>query len=498
MTHYYDTMLAEYIKNPGQRWLGLDALANSKYNYEMISYDEISDKKKLSFEEVDLDKAAIYSGEDVYITYKLFKDQQEAEYMADSISTHTQRKEKKDVLRNIELPLLKVLSDMEMKGIKIDRDILKWIWLRLEQAINELEKEIHSLGEREFNIKSPKQVWEVLFGELWLPSWKKTKTWYSVNAEVLDWLKAQYPIAEKIVKYRHYSKLQSTYVEWLLDVATNDDRIHTSYNQIVTSTGRLSSNNPNLQNIPGWDDIAGEIRTAFIADSKNDFLMAYDYSQVEVRLLAIMSGDENLLNAFKQGRDIHQVTWEYIFGTKEITSTQRKFAKAVNFGVIYGISPFWLSKMIDISQKDAKTYIDAFYELYPKVREYFDSIILSCKQNWYVETMFGRRRYIPSINDNNKMIQKWAEREAMNMPIQGTSADIIKLAMIEIDTLLKKWNYKSTMLLQVHDELIFNIVPEEKEELQSKIPAIMETILENAPIVLKVDGATWKNWKETK
>jgi len=491
-------MLAEYMKNPGQRWLGLDALANSKYNYEMISYDEISDKKKISFEEVDLEKAAIYSGEDVYITYKLFKDQQEAEYMSDSVSTHAQRKEKKDVLGNIELPLLKVLSDMETRGIKINRDILKWIWLRLEQEITQLEKEIHLLAGQEFNIKSPKQVWEILFWALWLPSGKKTKTWYSVNAEVLDGLKAQYPIAEKIVKYRHYSKLQSTYVEWLLEVATDEDRIHTSYNQIVTSTGRLSSNNPNLQNIPGWDDIAGEIRAAFVPNCNEDFLMAYDYSQVEVRLLAIMSSDENLLDAFKQGRDIHQVTWEYIFGTKEITSTQRKFAKAVNFWVIYWISPFGLSKMIDISQKDAKTYIDAFYELYPKVREFFDTIILWCKQKWYVETMFGRRRYISGINDNNKMIQKWAEREAMNMPIQGTSADIIKLAMIEIDALLEKWNYKSTMLLQVHDELIFNVVPEEKEELQIKIPAIMETILKDAPIVLKVDGALGKNWKETK
>lgn len=498
MTHYYDTMLAEYIKNPWQRGLGLDALANAKYNYEMISYDEISNKKKLSFEEVDLDKAAIYSWEDVYMTYKLYKDQQEVEYMDDSISTHAERKEKKDVLRNIELPLLKVLSDMEMRGIKIDRDILKWIWLRLEQAITELEKDIHSLAGKEFNIKSPKQVGEVLFVDLWLPSWKKTKTWYSVNAEVLEWLKKQYPIAEKIVTYRHYSKLQSTYVEWLLEVTTDDDRIHTSYNQIVTSTGRLSSNNPNLQNIPGGDDIAGEIRTAFIADTQDDYLMAYDYSQVEVRLLAIMSEDENLLNAFKQGRDIHQVTWEYIFGTKEITNTQRKFAKAVNFGVIYGISPFWLSKMIDISQKDAKTYIDAFYELYPKVREFFDETILKCKQNWYVETLFWRRRYIPSINDNNKMIQKWAEREAMNMPIQGTSADIIKLAMIEIDSMLQAKKCKSSMLLQVHDELIFNIVEEEKDFLQERIPEIMETVLKNTPITLKVDGAIGKNWKETK
>ncbi len=498
MTHYYDTMLAEYIKNPGQRGLGLDALADKKYAYEMISYDEISEKKKLRFEEVDLEKAAVYSGEDVYMTYKLYKDQKEAEYMQDAISTHSERKEKKDVLREIELPLLEVLSEMEMTGIRIDRDILKGIGLRLENAIVELEKEIHDIAGVEFNIKSPKQVGEILFEKLWLQSWKKTKTWYSVNAEVLEWLKKSHPIAEKIITYRHYSKLQSTYIEWLLEVASESDRIHTSYNQIVTSTGRLSSTSPNLQNIPSWDDIAGEIRSAFVPDKDGDLLMAYDYSQVEVRLLAIMSGDENLLGAFKQGRDIHQVTWEYIFGTKDISSTQRKFAKAVNFWVIYGISPFGLSKMIDITQKEAKQYIDAFYELYPKVREYFDNIILECKRNSYVETLFGRKRYIPSINDANKMVQKWAEREAMNMPIQGTSADIIKLAMLEISKMLKDWWYKSTMLLQVHDELVFNLKTDEKEDLQTKIPHIMENILKDAPITLKVDGAVGNNWKETK
>lgn len=487
MTYYYDTMLAEYIKNPWARWLGLDALADKKFNYKMISYSDISEKKKLSFEEVDLQRAAIYSAEDVYMTYKLYQEQKKDVYITNS-----------SILDSMELPLIKVLSDMETKGIKIDRDILKWIWLRLEQAITELKKEIHDLAWQEFNINSPKQVGEILFENLWLPSSKKTKTGYSVNAEVLDWLKSEYPIAEKIVRYRHYSKLQSTYIEWLLEVATDDDRIHTSYNQIVTSTGRLSSNSPNLQNIPTGDDIAGEIRTAFVADSPEDFLMAFDYSQVEVRLLAIMSQDENLLQAFKQDKDIHQVTWEFIFKTTEITGTQRKFAKAVNFWVIYGISPFGLSKMIDINQKEAREYIDAFYALYPKVKDFFDDIILSCKRNSYVETMFGRRRYIPSINDENKMIQKWAEREAINMPIQWTSADIIKLAMIEIAKMLEEGKYKSTMLLQVHDELVFNIKPNEKKELEQKIPYIMENILKDAPISLKVDGAVGKNWKETK
>jgi len=487
MAHFYDTMLWEYIKNPGVRWIGLDALAERKFLYKMKSYDEISEKKKLSFEEVDLSQAAKYSAEDVYITHKLYQDQIQDPYLS-----------KNSILNDIEIPLMIVLSEMEMKGIRIDRDILKGIWLRLEQAITELEKEIHVLAGTEFNIKSPKQVGEVLFESLGLPSGKKTKTWYSVNAEVLDTLKGEYPIAEKIVTFRHYSKLQSTYVEWLLEVASFEDRIHTSYNQTVTSTGRLSSNKPNLQNIPTGDNIAGEIRSAFIPDTPGDTIIAFDYSQVEVRLLAVMSKDPALLSAFQEERDIHQVTGEHLFWKKDISWTERKFAKAVNFWVIYGISPFWLSKMIGVSQRDAKIYIDWFYDLYPKVKEYFDETILNCKRNSYVETLFWRRRYIPSINDNNKMVQKWAEREAMNMPIQWTSADIIKIAMIKIHELLKAWGYKSSMLLQVHDELVFNIKPEERSELIEKIQEIMENIIPNLPIKLKVDIEEWKNWKEAK
>lgn len=496
MAKYYDTMLAEYIKNPGQRWIWLDALAERYFDYKMISYSDISQKKKLRFDEVDLPKAAIYSWEDVYITHKLYKEQQDVEYRSRAVSGNNTIK--KDILRDIEIPLMQVISKMEQTGIKIDRDILKGIGMRLEVAIVELEKEIHQLAGEEFNIKSPKQVWEILFAKLWLPSGKKTKTWFSVNAEVLDGLKKDYPIAEKIVTYRHYSKLNSTYIEWLLEEASDEDRIHTSYNQTVTSTGRLSSTKPNLQNIPVWDDIAGEIRSAFIPDNEGDTLIAFDYSQVEVRLLAIMSGDENLLDAFKKWRDIHQVTWEFIFKTDSITSKQRQFAKAVNFWVIYGISPFGLTKMIDISQKEAREYIDAFYNLYPKVRSFFDTTIENCKKNAYVETLFGRKRYIPSINDRNKMIASWAEREAINMPIQGTSADIIKIAMIRIAKMLDEGEYESTMLLQVHDELVFNIKANERGELIERIPKIMENIIADTPIALKVDMAEWTNWKECK
>lgn len=494
MPKFYDTMLAEYVSNPGKK-VWLDSLAQRYFNYEMISYSEITQKKKLAFQDVDIKAAADYSWEDVYITHKLYKEQKDKKYRAEAIWW-----EDNDfsVLEDIEIPLMQVLSNMETRGIKINRDILKRIGTQLEQAIVDLEKEIHSLAEEEFNIKSPKQVWHILFEKLWYPSWKKTKTWYSVNAEVLEWLSKQYPIAEKIITYRHFSKLLSTYIEGLLDVVSENDTIHTNYNQTIASTWRLSSTNPNLQNIPSWEGIAGEIRSAFIPFSDSDTLVAFDYSQVEVRLLAIMSQDENLLSAFQQERDIHQVTAEFIFDKKDISSTERKFAKAVNFWVIYWISPFGLSKMIDVAQKEAKKYINSFYESYPKVRDFYEKTIKKCREKWYVETLFWRKRYIAWINDRNKMIQSWAEREAINMPIQWTSADIIKIAMIRIAKMLEDWNYKSTMLLQVHDELVFNILPEERGELLKKIPEIMENILENTPIPLKVDAAEGTNWKECK
>lgn len=487
MAQFYDTMLWEYIKNPGRRGLWLDTLALDQCNYEMISYKDISEKWKLSFEEVALRDASIYSGEDVYITKQLYRKQKENPYIS-----------KSNVLKNIELPLMEVLAKMELTGIKIDRDILKGIGNQLEHAIQDLEKEIHSLAGEEFNIKSPKQVWEILFEKMGIIAQKKTKTWYSVNAEVLEWLAKNYPIASLIVEYRHYTKLLSTYINGLLEVASEDDRVHTSYNQTIASTGRLSSTNPNLQNIPSGEELAGEIRRAFIADTPEDFIVAFDYSQIEVRLLALMSQDENLLNAFKEGRDIHQVTWEFIFGKTHITSNERKKAKAVNFWVIYGISPFGLSKMIDINGKQAKEYIDAFYKLYPKVRSFYDMTIANCKKNSYVETLFGRRRYIPSINDRNKMIANGAEREAINMPIQWSNADIIKIAMIQIQKMLDEGNYESTMLLQVHDELVFNIKAHEKDILCPKILEIMENILGTTEIPLKVDMWVGKNWKEAK
>lgn len=504
MAKFYDTLLWEYIKNPWVRWLSLDDLASKYFDYKTISYDEITSKKKTSFEEVDLENASIYSWEDVYITYELYKKQ---------------IKEEKDLIHNlefsvlydIEIPLLEVLKDMELTWVKIDRDKLKWIWILLENEISKLEKEIYNLAWVEFNIKSPKQVWEILFEKLWLKATKKTKTWYSVNSEVLEWLARNNEIAKKIIDYRTYTKLLSTYVDWLLWELDENNIIHTSFNQTITSTWRLSSTNPNLQNIPVWEGIAWEIREAFIPFFQDEIIMTFDYSQVEVRVLAIMSGDENLLNAFKNNLDIHQNTAKFLFWKDNISKNERKIAKAVNFWVIYWISAFWLSKMIDSWVWESKKYIDKFYENYPKVREFFDKIILDCQEKWYVETLFWRKRIIQWINDRNKIIASAAQREAINMPIQWTAADIIKLAMIEIHKFLQEKNLKSKMIMQVHDELVFSVFRDEKEILKKEIKSIMENILNNfeSKIInyklekkqimpLLIDVWIWKNWWEAK
>lgn len=486
MARFYDTLLWEYIKNPWVRWISLDKLSTKEFNYMMISYDSITNKAKINFKDVDLETASIYSWEDVYITNKLYEKQ-----VSEKVDQNT-------VLTQIEIPLLQVLKKMEINWVKIARDKLKEIWTILENEIMILEKKIYSLAETEFNINSPKQVWEILFDKLALPKWKKTKTGYSVNADVLWELAHEFEIAQMIVDYRHYSKLLSTYIEWLSELLDDDDFLHTNYNQTIASTWRLSSTNPNLQNIPSSNGIAWVIREAFISRFENGNILAIDYSQVEVRILAILSWDENLLSAFISGEDIHHKTANFLFPNKTITSSERKIAKAVNFWVIYWISSFWLSQMIGISMWEAKTYINKFFESYPKVRIFLDNIIKDCEKNNFVETIFWRKRYINGINDLNKMVKSWAEREATNMPIQWTSADIIKLAMIESQNFIEKNNLKSVMIMQVHDELVFDVFPGEEEILKKEISNIMENILTDKPIKLKTDAKIGKNWREAK
>lgn len=480
MAKFYDTLLWEYIKDPGVRWLWLDKIALREFEYEMQSYDEITNKKEIGFEEVEIKAASIYSGEDVYMTAKIFKKQEEEKV--------TENK----VLLDIENPLVEVLKKVEIDGVKIDRDRLKGIGILLEKEIDILQKEIiHDAGV-EFNISSPKQVGEILFDKLWLPKWKKTKTGYSVSAEVLNFLAIDFPIAQKIVDYRHYSKILSTYINGLTDLLDENDFLHTSYNQFIAATGRLSSTNPNLQNIPVSDGIAWEVRDAFISRFEKGTIIAFDYSQIEIRLLALMSGDENLTHAFENNIDIHENT------RKLIDTEERKIAKAVNFWVIYGISWFWLSKMINIPVKDAWEYINKFFDSYPKVKSYLESIIKNCEEKWYVETMFGRKRFVKWINDANKMIKKGAEREAINMPIQWSNADIIKIAMLQIAKLIEEKNIQSKLIMQVHDELVFDVFPWEEAILKKEVIKIMENIIDDKKVKLKVDIGEGKSWKETK
>lgn len=497
MSKLYDTLIWEYIKNPWKRWLGLDRLWEVYFDYKMISYDDLTNKWKTNFKDLDLKKASIYSWEDVYITHKIYEKQKKD----DSIWR---------VFSDIEMPLLEVLKDMEISWVKIDRDKLKWIWILLENEMRTLEKDIYNDADSEFNINSPKQVWEILFWKLALPKWKKTKTGFSVSAEVLWELAFEYPIAQKIVDYRRYSKLLSTYVEWLSSILKSDskheDMAHTSYNQTIAATWRLSSTDPNLQNIPVWDWISWEIREAFISRFKSWKIIAFDYSQVEVRILAMMSWDQNLIKAFKENIDIHHKTAEFIFWKSQISSSERKIAKAVNFWVIYWISSFWLTKMLWIPMKDSKNYIDRFFENYKAVKDYLEETIKFCEKNSYVETLFWRRRYISSINDKNSIIKKAAEREAINMPIQWTSADIIKIAMIEVSKFLKENTLKSILIMQVHDELVFDVYPWEEDVLEVWVKNIMENVLNKQKdigdkielIDLKVDVWIGKNWKEAK
>lgn len=486
MAKFYDTLIWEYIKNPWVKWIWLDKLSWKEFNYLMISYDYVTNKWEKNFKDVDLTLASVYSWEDVYITNKLF-EKQKAENLTEN-----------NILKNIEIPLLEVLKNIELNWVKINRDKLKEIWIILENEVKKLEKEIYKEAGEEFNINSPKKVWEILFGKLNLPSWKKTKTGFSVSAEVLWDLSKNYPIAELISNYRHFSKILSTFVEWILEILTEDDFIHTSYNQTITTTWRLSSTNPNLQNIPTWSWLAWEIRSAFVSRFEWWKILSIDYSQVEVRILAILSKDENLLNAFKSWEDIHQKTAEFLFPWEKISPDKRKIAKSVNFWVIYGISAFWLSKMIWWNISDSKNYIEKFFLSYPKVREFLDETIKNCEKNFFVETIFWRKRFINWINDKNKIIKQAAEREAINMPIQWTSADIIKLAMIKSQKFLEENNLKSNMIMQVHDELVFDVFPWEEKILEENIKNIMENILENSEIKLKADSNFWENWKEAK
>ena len=397
------------------------------------------------------------------------------------------------------MPLVKVLADMQYTGMHVDKNELISYGNVLKEQIASLTKEIYNLAETEFNINSPKQLGEILFDNLKLPYAKKNKNGYSTDVDVLEKLKNEHPIIEKILEYRGLMKLNSTYVEGLLPyVNPKDNRIHSYFHQTVTATGRISSTEPNLQNIPTRVEAGKKIRKAFIPEENCVFLDA-DYSQIELRVLAHISEDEHMIEAFKNDEDIHKQAASKVFNIpiNEVTSIERSKAKAVNFGIVYGISDFGLAEQISVSKKEAKTYIDQYLDKYNGIKKFMDDIVETAKEAGYVETLFHRRRYIPELKSNSYMVRQFGARAAMNTPIQGTAADIMKIAMIDVFNRLKENNLQSKIVLQIHDELII----EAKKEEQEQVAKILKESMENAiklKIPLKAELSTANSWYDAK
>lgn len=402
------------------------------------------------------------------------------------------------LMREMEMPLSLVLYDMEKEGVEVRREELKAYGDALVARIEELEQSIHSQAGKPFNINSPKQLGEVLFETMQIPGGKKTKTGYSTAADVLEKLSEEYPIVKDILEYRGLTKLKSTYADGLAVYIGEDRRIHTNFNQTITATGRISSTEPNLQNIPMRMELGRRIRKVFVPGQGCEFMDA-DYSQIELRVLAHMSGDEQLIEAYRMDQDIHRITAAKVFHTpfEEVTDLQRRNAKAVNFGIVYGISSFGLSQDLSISKKEAAEYIEQYFATYPKVKEFLDGLVRDAKKKGYITTMFGRRRPIPELSSSNFMQRSFGERVAMNSPIQGTAADIIKIAMIRVWKALRDAGLRSKLILQVHDELVIETYLEEEEQVRQILTENMKSAAELA-VTLEIDLHTGMNWYEAK
>ena len=420
------------------------------------------------------------------------------EPMIEQLQAHDQL----DLLYDMEQPLAAVLAKMEIAGIKVERQTLEDMQVENEVVLERLTQEIYELAGEEFNINSPKQLGVILFEKLGLPLeyTKKTKTGYSTAVDVLERLAPIAPIVSKILEYRQIAKIQSTYVIGLQDWILEDGKIHTRYVQDLTQTGRLSSVDPNLQNIPVRLEQGRLIRKAFVPEEENSVLLSSDYSQIELRVLAHISGDEHLIDAFKHGADIHTSTAMRVFNIEkpeDVTPNDRRNAKAVNFGVVYGISDFGLSNNLGISRKEAKAYIETYFERYPGIKDYMESVVREARDKGYVETLFKRRREIPDINSRNFNVRGFAERTAINSPIQGSAADILKIAMIHLDQALERGAYKTKMLLQVHDEIVLQVPSDELVAIKELVKETMESAIELA-VPLEADENEGKTWYEAK
>ncbi|WP_289044833.1 DNA polymerase I [uncultured Olleya sp.] len=488
----FDTMLAHYLINPDMRH-NMDILAETYLNYTPIAITELIGKKgknQLSMRDVPLEKQTEYAVEDADITLQL-KEHFEKELG----EANTQK-----LFTDIEVPLLRVLAAMELEGINLDKDFLQSLSQDLNKDIDTLVTKIYDVAGEEFNIASPKQLGIILFEKLKLVDKpKKTKTGqYKTGEDILSALAKDHEIIRNILEYRGLAKLKSTYVDALpLQVEEATGRVHTDYMQTVAATGRLSSNNPNLQNIPIRTERGRQVRKAFIPRNEDYTLLAADYSQIELRIIAALSKEETMIEAFKNGEDIHASTASKVFGVpiEEVTRAQRSNAKTVNFGIVYGVSAFGLSNQTDLSRGEAKELIDTYYETYPKLKKYMSEQVDFARDNGYVKTILDRRRYLKDINSRNAMVRSAAERNAVNAPIQGSAADIIKIAMINIYNKLEAGNYKTKMLLQVHDELVFDVYKPELEEMTTLIKTEMENAFKmEVPLDVEVD--TGLNWLE--
>ena len=482
---YFDMMIAAYLLNPLIGEYPYDGVAKDYLGLMVPSQKEILGKKTLSEALTDeLDKAMKVLCYEVYIAWKSMP----------VLSGELKTKGMLSLYREIEMPVAFVLYDMEKEGIAIDRDALKKYGEDLSVSIAELEKRIYEAAGEEFNINSPKQLGVILFEKLQMPNSKKTKTGYSTSAEVLEKLAVDYPIVSDILEYRQLTKLKSTYADGLANYIDETGKIHTTFNQTITATGRLSSTEPNLQNIPIRIELGKMIRKVF-HPAKGNLFVDSDYSQIELRVLAHVADDEKLIEAFQNGQDIHRTTASHVFGVPfdEVTDLQRRNAKAVNFGIVYGISAFGLSQDLNISRKEAQEFIDKYFETYPKIKVFLDSTVEQAKKDGYIKTLFNRIRPIPELSSSNFMQRQFGERVAMNSPIQGTAADIIKIAMIRVHDRLIRDKLKSKLILQVHDELLIETLEEEKEQ----VIALLEEEMKNAvklKVSMEVGTETGYDW----
>lgn len=481
----FDLSLASYVLEPAIK----EELKYvcTHFDYEGVQYDE----------EVFGKGAKKHIPEDDILASHIVSKAKAIYELKDVVTKELKDKNQYELYENIELPVTRILGEMEFAGTEIDLDVLKEMDTSFDETIEKLANDIYRISGTTFNISSPKQLGQVLFEDLGLKGGKKTKTGYSTSQDVLEKIIDAHPVVPLVLEYRMLTKLSSTYLKGLQEQVFPDNKIHTIYKQTLTHTGRLSSVDPNLQNIPVRSEEGKLIRKAFV--SHNGYLVSFDYSQIELRILAHMAHVTNLIDAFNQGKDIHRHTAALVFGVKdeEVTPQMRSQAKAVNFGIIYGMSEFRLSKDIGMSISEARDFINKYFETYPEVKTYMDEVVETCKKQGYVSTLLNRKRYIPTINDKNFMVRQQAQRYAMNTPIQGTGADILKLAMIEVDKALKEKNLKSQMILQVHDELIFDVFEDELEEVMSLVKEKMENCIKmDVPLI--VEGNYAKNWCELK